>query len=124
MISEAHRPLLLSEGRCICGTGSWASSINDESDGGEVDNRLPWWRRKLIPIFDVMGLERGHVGWTSCTTPRKMNQVPFDVIDHAYVTRNLTSRRYRERGAGGARNFEISSGAEVKLGSEIWLVVA
>jgi hypothetical protein len=89
-----------------------------------VDNRLPWWRRKLIPIFDVMGLERGHVGWTTYTSPRKMNQVAFDVIDHAYVTWTLTSRRYRERGAGVSSSFEISTGAEVKLGSEIWLVVA
>jgi len=53
-----------------------------------------------------------------------MNQVGFDVIDHAYATTNLTSRRYRERGVGVPATFEIRTGAEVKVGSKIWLVVA
>jgi|SRR5271170_1531689 len=64
-----------------------------------------------------MGSGTGHVGGRSCTNPRKMNQVAFDVIDHAYATANLTSCRYRERGAGVPTITEIRTGAD-KLGSE------
>ena len=71
--------------------------------GGEHPN--------FISIFDVIGLEQVTMG----TYPRKMNQVAFDVIDHALCHHQLDNIVTINEGLG-YYDLEIMTGAEVEPG--------
>lgn len=76
VISEAHRPFLLSEGFikyvCAGNLDLHRSIVRGRGRMGVGDNRLPRWRRGiLIPIFDVILVEQVTLERNS----PKMNQV-------------------------------------------------